>query len=238
MTSLPPRRYPVVAIDGPAGAGKSTVSRRVAAALGYTLLDTGALYRCVGLSARRKNLLDDPQAIAQLAADIAERQAIAFDGEDPAGQRVLLDGEDVSQAIRTPEASSLASKVSTIPGVRSALLQVQRDVGRNGRVVVEGRDIGTVVFPDAQAKFFLTASVEARAVRRYEELLTRDPSTTLSNVETQVRERDRRDSGRPVAPLARADDAELVDSTQLDIDEVVAFIASRVRQVEAQMNGD
>lgn len=232
------RRYPVVAIDGPAGAGKSTVSRRVAAALGYTLLDTGALYRCVGLDAQRKGVLHAPDAIAQLATDMAARHAIAFEGDDPSGQRVLLDGEDVSQAIRTAEVSTLASKVSAIPGVRSALLQVQRDVGRDGRVVVEGRDIGTVVFPEARAKFFLTASVEARAARRYEELLVRDPSTTLRSVEDQVRERDHRDSGRPVAPLSRAEDAELVDSTQLDIDEVVEFIASRVRQVEAEMNGD
>ncbi len=233
MSGERPRRpAPVVAIDGPAGAGKSTVSRAVAAKLGYTLLDTGALYRCVGLEAHRLGVVNDPEQVATVARDLAQRRAIRFVGDD-SGQRVFLDDRDVSDEIRTSTVSTLASKVSAIPAVRQALLQIQRDAGEEGRVVVEGRDIGTVVFPDAEAKFFLTASVDQRAARRHAELQARNPEASLSAVRDEVQARDRRDSGRPIAPLTRADDAELVDSTDCSIGEVVDRIVDRVLQVAA-----
>ncbi len=225
----------MVAIDGPAGAGKSTVSRRVADALGYTLLDTGALYRCVGLQAKRNGVLAQPDQIAAVARDLAEKRAIRFEQAADGADRVLLFDEDVSQAIRTNEVSTLASKVSALAAVREALLDIQRDVGRTGQVVVEGRDIGTVVFPDAEAKFFLTASVEERAQRRYDELRSRNEDTSLEAVVDAVKERDRRDSNRPVAPLQRADDAVLVDSTDLGIDQVVEKIVAHVQAVARSM---
>lgn len=229
------RPAPVVAIDGPAGAGKSTVSQRVADALGYTLLDTGALYRCVGFRARELGVTGDPEAVARVATALADGRAIRFETTSSGERRVWLLDADVTEAIRTPEASNLASLVSAIPAVRQALLQIQRDFGREGRVVVEGRDIGTVVFPDAEAKFFLTASVEERAARRFAELQARtqapSQTTTLDSVQEEVRERDRRDSQRPVAPLVQAPDAELVDSTSLDIDGVVQKIVQRVREI-------
>ncbi|HEX2880773.1 MAG TPA: (d)CMP kinase [Polyangiaceae bacterium] len=228
------RARPVVAIDGPAGAGKSTVSRRVAQLLHYTLLDTGALYRCVALRASREGASEDA-AIGSVAARLAADDAIQFRSASQGPQAVLMSGEDVTQAIRTPEMSQGASKVSAIPSVRAALLDMQRAVGRNGGVVVEGRDIGSVVFPDAEAKFFLTASVEARAKRRHLELQQREGAPSLESVMQEVEERDRRDSNRPVAPLIQAADAVLVDSTGLSIDQVVDSIVERVRRVEQQL---
>jgi cytidylate kinase len=229
------RPAPVVAIDGPAGAGKSTVSRRVAEELGYTLLDTGALYRCVGLKANELGVADRPIEVERVARELAVQHAIRFKPDGAGGQIVLLAGTDVTSAIRTAEVSTLASKVSAIAEVRAALLQIQRDVGNEGRVVVEGRDIGTVVFPDAEAKFFLTANVEQRAARRYAELQQRDPETSLTAVLKDVHERDHRDSSRPVAPLLQASDAVLVDSTTQTIDQVVGTIVRRVRQIAAEM---
>jgi cytidylate kinase len=224
-----------VAIDGPAGAGKSTVSRRVAQLLQYTLLDTGALYRCVALRASREGASEDA-AIGSVAARLAADDAIQFRSASQGPQAVLMAGEDVTQAIRTPEMSQGASKVSAIPSVRAALLDMQRAVGRNGGVVVEGRDIGSVVFPDAEAKFFLTASVEARAKRRHLELQQQSAGApSLESVMQEVEERDRRDSNRPVAPLIQAADAVLVDSTGLSIDQVVDSIVERVRRVEQQL---
>ena len=221
----------VVAIDGPAGAGKSTVSRRVAAALDYSLLDTGALYRCVGLEALRSDSLSDPVAIAAIATEMANSHAVTFKSEAGGGQSVYLRGEDVSVTLRSSEAGMAASHCSRLPEVRSALLGLQRAVGGKGGVVVEGRDIGTVVFPDAPAKFFLTASVRTRAERRYEELVPKDPKLTLEQVESAVRQRDHLDSARSVAPLKQAEDAMVVDSTTLTIDEVVAAITERVREI-------
>jgi cytidylate kinase len=228
------RQRPVVAIDGPAGAGKSTVSRRVAQALGYTLLDTGALYRCVALRATREGASEEA-AIGAVAAKLASEDAIVFRSTPEGPQLVLMGGEDVSQAIRTPEMSQGASKVSAIPAVRAALLDMQRAVGRNGGVVVEGRDIGSVVFPDAEAKFFLTASVEARAKRRHLELQQGASAPSLESVMREVEERDRRDSNRPVAPLVQVADATLVDSSTLSIDQVVDSIVERVRRVAQQL---
>ena len=224
----------VVAIDGPAGAGKSTVSKLLAQELNYLLLDTGALYRCVGLAATRAGVEAEPAKVAEVAQQLAANSSIEFRRNEDGSQSVWLDGEDVSVAIRTPENSQAASRVSAIPEVRAALMDLQRSVGDKGGVVVEGRDIGTVVFPQAPAKFFLTASVNIRSARRHKELLARGDTTSLEEVAADVKERDRRDSTRPVAPLKQADDAVLVDSTEQTIDEVVQLMAEAVRRIEGE----
>ena len=227
-------REVTVAIDGPAGAGKSTVSRRVAERLGYLLLDTGALYRSIALAAKEAGVSwADEAKVSAIAQDIARREAIRLEAPKDAPERILLDGRDVSRLIRTQEIADGASKVSALPAVRAALLELQRAAARSGGVVLEGRDIGTVVLPDAEAKFFLTASVEERAGRRYRELLARGFTPNLGDVEREMRERDTRDTERPVAPLRQAPDAVLVDSTNLSIDQVVDAIVERVQAVRA-----
>ncbi|MCC6216330.1 MAG: (d)CMP kinase [Polyangiaceae bacterium] len=238
MTGRAPRR-PVVAIDGPAGAGKTTVTRRVAAALGYVLVGTGALYRAVALAAERAGIpWTDAAAVGRLAATIAERGAIEFGARPEGGERVLLEGEDVSAELRRERIGEGASVVSAVPAVREALLDLQRSAGRGGGVVLEGRDIGTVVFPDAEAKIFLTASDAVRARRRWQELAERGQAPPLEAVLRDVVERDRRDSTRPVAPLRQAPDALLVDSSELSVDEVVARIVEHVRGVERRSRGE
>jgi cytidylate kinase len=228
---------PVVAIDGPAGAGKSTVTRRVAERLNYVLVDTGAIYRTVALAAERAGLSwEDSEGVSAFAHELSARNAIRLERGE-AGQRVLLDGEDVSGSIRTLSIGQGASKVSAIPGVRDALLELQRRAGAEGGVVLEGRDIGTVVFPDAEAKFFLTASVEVRARRRYEELAQKGHAPPLEQVIEEVKERDHRDSSRPIAPLKQAADAVVVDSSNLSIDEVAERIVMHVRRVEHALAG-
>jgi len=230
-------KRPVVAIDGPAGAGKSTVTRLVAATLGYVMVDTGALYRAIALAAKQAGAsFDDEAAVGVLAERLASERAIELGSDENGGTRVLLAGSDVSQAIRTLEMGQGASKVSAQPRVRSALLAMQRDAGRNGGVVLEGRDIGTVVFPEAEAKFFLTASVDVRARRRFDELALKGTDADLEQVKREVEERDRRDSTRPIAPLRRADDAMVVDSSNLEVSEVVEAIVARVRAIEAALN--
>ena len=230
------RARPVVAIDGPAGAGKTTVTRRVAASLGYLLVDTGAIYRSVALAAVRARLgFDDPESVGELARALAAREGIRFESGEDGAQRVLLDGEDVSTAIRTQEIAEGASRVSAIGAVRAALLDMQRRAGAAGGVVLEGRDIGSVVFPDAGAKFFLTASVEVRALRRKTELEARGERAELEVIAREVAARDERDSTRAVAPLAQAPDAMLVDSSSLGVDQVVERIVARVREVERRL---
>lgn len=229
------RARPVVAIDGPAGAGKSTVTQKVAARLGYSLVDTGALYRAVALAAQRRSVAwTDASRIGEMAQALAQSHVLRFEGVG-GESRVLLEGEDVSLAIRNPEIGRGASIVSAVPRVRDALLAMQRDAGRRGGVVLEGRDIGTTVFPDAEAKFYLTASVDVRARRRASELSARGVPANFDDVRREVIERDERDSNRPVAPLSRASDAELVDSSTLEIDEVVERIVRKVREVEARL---
>lgn len=230
------RAEPRVAIDGPAGAGKSTVSRRVAEALGYVLLDTGALYRSIALAAHEAGIpWTDTARVGALAADLALRHAIRFEPSTGGGPpRLFLDDRDVSAAIRTQDISNGASQVSAIPAVRDALMELQRSAADGGGVVLEGRDIGTVVLPDAEAKFYLTASVAVRAERRHQELVSRGQHPLLADVESEVQERDRRDTMRPIAPLRQAADAELVDSSAMTIDEVVDAIVARVRAVRAE----
>jgi cytidylate kinase len=230
------RQRPVVAIDGPAGAGKSTVTSKVALSLGYLLVDTGALYRAVALAALRTSLsFDDVDGVGTLAEALVARDAVKLEGGDAGTVRVLLDGEDVSQAIRTQALGQGASKVSAQPRVRAALLELQRAAGRQGGVVLEGRDIGTVVFPDAEVKLFLTASVDERARRRFEQLQASGQSAVLSDVKSDVVERDRRDSSRPIAPLVQAADATVIDSSALGIEDVVSLIVAQVRSVEARL---
>jgi cytidylate kinase len=204
---------PVVAIDGPAGAGKSSVARALAERLGFSLLDTGAIYRTLAVAASRRGVgLDDGPALGVLA----EGLPIEFQGK-----RVLLEGEDVSALIRTPEVSRDASTVSAHPSVRAALLGIQRRLAAQGRVVVEGRDIGTVVLPDAPMKFFLTARPEVRARRRYDELIARGQQVELERTLAEIVDRDRRDEERAVAPLRKADDADLVDTSDLPLERVI-----------------
>jgi cytidylate kinase len=229
------RAKPIVAIDGPAGSGKTTVSRAVARRLGYLVLDTGALYRTLALATGRAGLEPASEQLGPFCEGLVERGAIVLEPTAAGGTRVWLDGEDVSEAIRTPEMSSRASVVSAVPEVRAALLNLQRSMAQNGGVVVEGRDIGSVVFPDAEAKFFLTASLERRAERRFAELARGTPAPSLSSVLDQVVQRDQRDSERAVAPLVQADGAELMDSTHLGIDEVVDRIVQTVRRIEAEL---
>jgi cytidylate kinase len=226
----------VVAIDGPAGAGKSTVTKRVADELGYLLVDTGALYRTVALAAQRAFVSwDDDEALGELAYQLVNQRAVVLGNQKSSGFTVKLRGEDVSLAIREPSVSQGASKVSAVPAVRDALLDMQRQAGASGGVVLEGRDIGTVVFPNAEAKFFLTASVDIRAQRRFDELLARGGVPELAEVKREVAERDLRDSTRPIAPLKQASDAQIIDSSVLSIDQVVARIVLRVREVEAEL---
>lgn len=229
------RMKPVVAIDGPAGAGKSTVTRRVTEELGYTRVDTGALYRAVAwFAAERGVAWEDADRVSDLAEELAQPGATSLSTEG-ATATILILGQDVSEAIRTQEVATGASIVSAHPGVRAALLGLQRELGRRGGVVLEGRDIGSVVFPDAELKFFLTASVEVRAERRRRELLGRGEAAEFDVIRREVVERDHKDTVRPIAPLTQAPDAIVVDSSTMTLAEVVAFMVARVRQKEASM---
>ncbi|MGH7281143.1 MAG: (d)CMP kinase [Polyangiaceae bacterium] len=220
------RTRPIVAIDGPAGAGKSTVARRVADALGFVLVDTGAIYRVVALGAERRGIAwSDAENLGDLARELVQNTSIRFEGT-----KVMLANEDVSVAIRTPQIGMGASQVSAHAEVRAALLDLQRQAGKNGGVVLEGRDIGTVVFPDAEVKVFLTASPEVRASRRYEELVAKgNKEVSLESTLDDVKKRDAQDTGRAHAPLRQAEGATLIDSSSLTIDEVVEKIARLTR---------
>lgn len=214
----------VIAIDGPAGAGKSTLARGLAAALDYTYVDSGAMYRVVGLAAHERGIdLADRHALAALVdtLDFTLRP-------DPAGQRVLLEGRDVTDAIRTPAAGERASQVAAIPEVRTGLVARQRALGASGGIVMDGRDIGTVVFPDADCKFFVTASVAERARRRATELAGTE--NDLEAIQRQIETRDQRDSERTHSPLQAAPDAELVDTTGHTVAALVTRLLERVME--------
>ncbi|HBE15068.1 MAG TPA: (d)CMP kinase [Ruminococcaceae bacterium] len=204
-----------IAIDGPAGAGKSTIARLAAKELGYIYVDTGALYRTIGLAAFRRNLTaeDKEQIIAMLPAIKVE---LTFN--DHGEQIVLLDGEDVSGLIRTPEISMMASTVSAIPEVRAYLLNLQHDIAHTNNVIMDGRDIGTVVLPDAKIKIFLSASPECRARRRYDELIEKGMDVKFEDILSDVIARDYADSNRSISPLKPADDAISVDTSGEDLE--------------------
>jgi cytidylate kinase len=208
----------VIAIDGPAGAGKSTVALKLAQRLGYVLVDTGALYRGVALAARERGIAwTEGRALGELTAKLNLTFIASADG----APRLCIDGVDRSGEIRTPEISMGASDVSKHPEVRAALLDLQRRLGKDGGVVLEGRDIGTVVFPNAEAKVFLTASDETRAGRRVGDLASKGIAADKQKTLDEIRARDAQDSGRAVAPLRPADDAITLDTTVLNIDGVV-----------------
>ncbi|GAB4308009.1 MAG: (d)CMP kinase [Myxococcota bacterium] len=211
------KRKIIVTIDGPAGSGKSSVARETATKLGYRYLDSGALYRCVALYTLDTGANLDDSAIC---AKISSKIEIEF-VPDAEGQRTLLNGEDVSFRIRSPEVSSAASRISAYKSVRDALFAKQRLMGSGGGLVAEGRDMGTVVFPEAEAKFFLTASVEERAKRRYDELKAKGIDVEFEAILKEQEERDKRDSERDVAPLRPAPDAQVIDTTALTLEQVI-----------------
>ncbi|MGI6180892.1 MAG: (d)CMP kinase [Agathobaculum sp.] len=218
--------YIAVAIDGPSGAGKSTVARAAAARLGYVYVDTGAMYRAIGLAVCRRGIEEgDTAGILAVLPEI--RLAITYQN---GAQHVLLNGEDVSEAIRTPEIARYASKVSAVPAVRQFLLDVQRGMAENGNILMDGRDIGTVILPQAQVKIFLTASVEARAERRYLELREKGQDVTREQVAADIAERDRQDMTRAIAPLRQAEDAVLLDTSALTLEESIQAVLRIIQE--------
>lgn len=220
----------VVAIDGPAGAGKSTVALELSKRLGYVLVDTGALYRGVALAARERGLSwDDGPGLGGLAGSLH----FGFSRADDGSPRLQIDGRDRADDIRSPEISMGASDVSRHPEVRDALLEIQRSLGKDGGVVLEGRDIGTVVFPGAQAKIFLTASAETRAGRRVEDLRIRGIAADASTTLREISARDAQDQNRAVAPLKPAPDSIVLDTTDLGVDGVVERLVGIARAAGA-----
>jgi len=212
----------VIAIDGPVGSGKSTVARALAARLGFRYLDTGAMYRAVTLKALREAVdLDDPDALTRVARSCRIELA-----GSPGEPKVLLDGEDVSREIRSLEVTNSAFKPSQTPGVRRCMVELQRRVAAEGPLVAEGRDMGTVVFADSPAKFYLDASVDERARRRHGDYAARGDAISIEELKQQIIRRDERDSTRGASPLRRADDAVYVDSSNRTIDEVVEHVIS------------
>ena len=215
-----------IAIDGPAGAGKSTIAKAVAAKMGIIYVDTGAMYRAMALYMLRKGI--DPDDAEKISEQCKEAD-ISIDFRD--GQQVvLLFGENVNDMIRTPQVSDMASRTSVNPDVRAKLVQLQQKLGREKDVVMDGRDIGTVVLPDAQAKIFLTASVDVRADRRYKELLEKGQEADYDEIAAQIRERDERDMNREISPLKQAEDAVLVDTSDMTIEEVTQRIMEIIEQ--------
>ena len=219
--------YKSIAIDGPAGAGKSTLARQMADKLGYLYVDTGAIYRTVALKTVRTGT--DPEDATQVAALLGNME-IRMGYDDEGVQRMYLDGEDVSDAIREHHISGIASKVSAIPAVRAFLLGVQRKQAREHNVVMDGRDIGTGVLPDADVKIFLTAAPEARAKRRALELEQRGQQADFDTILRDIVQRDEQDRNRPIAPLKQAEDAVLVDTTHLDLEQSLEALLAAVKE--------
>jgi cytidylate kinase len=214
----------VIAVDGPSGAGKSTVARLLAKRLGYTYIDSGAMYRAIGWKAKGEGV--DPADEHALGALCGRTKiSIKKDNDDP---RIFADNVDVSEAIRTPEMGMMASAVSKSRIVRARLLILQREFGAQGGVVMDGRDIGTVVFPGADVKFYLDASAEERGKRRFHELKATGQDVDLSQITREIEERDLQDSGREIAPLTRAVDALFIDSSRMSIDEVISKMLAEI----------
>src|SRR5438552_1285469 len=209
---------PIVTIDGPSGSGKGTISRAVAQRVGWHLLDSGALYRLVALAGLAAGAASEDE---ERHAELAARMDVAFDSDPGGGERVWLDGRDVTGELRSEAAGQGASRVAAWPGVRAALLERQRAFARPPGLVADGRDMGTVVFPEADLKIFLTASPDERAVRRYKQLKDKGSDVSLAALSREITERDLRDSTRAVAPLKPAPDAEVIDSTSLTIEQVI-----------------
>ena len=214
-----------VAIDGPAGAGKSTIARAAAAQLGFVYVDTGALYRTIGLAVCRRGI--DGTDVPGILATLPGIQ-VGLTYQDGA-QHVLLDGEDVSDAIRTPQISTYASQVSSVPEVRAYLLDLQRDLARRQSVIMDGRDIGTVILPDAKVKIFLTASPEKRAARRCAELREKGQDVTVEGILADMERRDALDASRAAAPLKQAEDAVLVDTSDLTLEQSIEAVLTVIR---------
>jgi cytidylate kinase len=227
--SLEMSKRGIITIDGPSGSGKSTVGKLLAKRLGYLYLDTGAMYRALAWKALRLGIpLDDSEKLARLA----EHSQIVLSG-DPESLRVSIDSEDVTEAIRSPEISRAASLIATIAEVRHVMVAKQREIGRSGKIVLEGRDTGTVVFPDADVKFFLDARLEVRARRRFEQDLGGTPEAAGASFEHVLREteeRDRRDAERSASPLRRAEDAVYLDSSDLSVEQVLERMVEVIRQ--------
>lgn len=215
-----------VAIDGPSGAGKSTIAKIAASTLGYIYIDTGALYRTVGLNALRLNAdFENPESIISTLTEDLKIELRYIDDE----QRMFLNGEDVSTKIRTPEASMAASAVSAVPAVREYLFDLQKQLARDNNCIMDGRDIGTVVLPDADVKIFLTASPEARARRRYLELIEKGIDTKYEEVLEDMIKRDYNDSHRAIAPLKQADDAILIDTSEINLQQSIDLIIDTIK---------
>jgi cytidylate kinase len=225
LAAAPARRRPIIAIDGPVGAGKSTVARALARELGFDHLNTGAMYRALALAAHRGGIGPDDPDLEQRLAPVLDSIRIEFDGD-----RVMLDGADVSAELTAPAISDLASRLSTLGVVRARMVDLQRAAAARGGVVMEGRDIGTVVFPDAEVKFYLDGDVAVRAARRFAELKAKGQAVELGAVEADLRARDRRDSTREIAPLACAPDAIVVNSTNLSVAQVVERLISEIHK--------
>lgn len=221
----------IIAIDGPSGAGKSTLAKRLARELGFIYMDTGAMYRALALKVLREGVdLTDDAAMARLI------ESTTVDLQPVNGAlRVLLDGADVAAEIRTPQVSQMASKASALPAVRARLLELQREMGRRGSVVAEGRDIGTVIFPGAEVKVFLQASAAERARRRFAELRAAGQAVKLDETLREIEERDQRDSERDLAPLRQAEDAVLIDSSSMDADQVMAQVLEHIRMTKEKI---
>ncbi len=214
-----------IAIDGPAGAGKSTIAKAAAKALGFIYVDTGAMYRALGLFALREGVEPDDREAVKL---LLKKVEVTLSRNEKGEQLVILNGEDVSSLIRTEQVSMAASKISAIPEVRASLLSLQRDMAKKYNVIMDGRDIGTVILPDAKVKIFLTASAEIRAKRRYDELIARGENVTYDEVLRDVKERDDYDVNKPISPLKPAEDSILVDTSELSLQESIDLLINTI----------
>ncbi len=221
-------KYTSVAIDGPAGAGKSTVAKKVAKDMGLVYVDTGAMYRAVAYAALKQDILIEENQSA--VEEIANNIQIALDYKDGV-LSVYLDGEDISDKIRTPQISKGASAVATMAGVRTRLVEMQRDMAKKANIIMDGRDICSVVLPDASIKLFLTASVDERALRRYKELIEKGEKCELEQIKKDIAARDKNDSEREISPLKKADDAMLLDTSDMTFDEVVDKIKELINNL-------